>query len=109
MQNDALHGIEKLFIKGFNRSPLKELFDYFQSKNIETELFINDADPDVDNFEEGKFIYLTQSDIFVLLKYGYLKITYGLGFDVYEDWKLIDFEKEIMKTLKKFKYESIEE
>ena len=109
MQNNALHGIEKLFIKGFNRSPLKELFDYFQSKNIDTGLFINDADPDVDTFEEGKFIYLTQSDIFALLKYGYLNITYGLGFDVYEDWKLIDFEKEIMKILKKFKYESIEE
>ena len=108
MQNDAFQGIEKLLMKGFNRSPFEQLFDYFQSKNIDTGLFINDSDPDVDTFEQGKFLYLTQSDIFILLKYGYSNITYGLGFDVYKECELIHFENEIMKILKKFKYESIE-
>ena len=108
MQNDALDDIRELFMKGFNRSPFKELFYYFELNNIDTGLFINSTDPDVDTFEQGKFIYLTQSDIFLLLTEGWANITYGLGFDSYAEWTLIDFEKEIIKILKKFKFKSIE-
>ena len=50
MQNDALDDIRELFMKGFNRSPFKELFYYFELNNIDTGLFINSTDPDVDTF-----------------------------------------------------------
>ena len=39
MQNNALHGIEKLFIKGFNRSPLKELGELLECEGSDVEYF----------------------------------------------------------------------
>ena len=97
--------MEKIFWKILLKTPLGKVFSSLNSKKVDIRFLI--AENDDDTFEDGRFAYISISNMIKLFETNSSSISYGLGFadldddnEFYDDKSFINLENLIIRLLK---------